>query len=188
MYEGLCPNFFIPQNNMFLTKIHGSAQVDLFKKLHGFYEENITFLKISPTIRRVIDVTVFSNFKINILDVTEISKNEFDAMLLAEIDSNEILFSNLQIFAKAIQTVKQLIYSTLTEYQIILVQKNTVSILRSAAFILLNIDKNTNANKLSYISDKKSRNMLKLVVKFGFLSDIVYIAMYYYKTNRYKEA
>lgn len=30
--------------------------------------------------------------------------------------------------------------------------------------------------------------MLKLVVRFGFLSDIVYIAMYYYKTNRYKEA
>lgn len=105
---------------MFLTKIHGSAQVDLFKKLYGFYEENITFLKISPTIRRVIDVIVFSNFKIYILDVTEIPKNEFDAMLFAEIDSNEILFSNLQIFAKAIQTVEQLIhrYSTLTEYQI----------------------------------------------------------------------
>ncbi|XP_065944369.1 cyclic GMP-AMP synthase-like receptor 2 [Magallana gigas] len=30
VYKGVCPNFFIPQNNLFLTKIHGSAQNRLF--------------------------------------------------------------------------------------------------------------------------------------------------------------
>lgn len=26
IYDGTCPNFFIPQNNLFLTNIHGAAQ------------------------------------------------------------------------------------------------------------------------------------------------------------------
>ncbi|XP_065927923.1 cyclic GMP-AMP synthase-like receptor [Magallana gigas] len=34
VYEGICPNFFIPQNNLFLTKVHGSAQNRLFLQLH----------------------------------------------------------------------------------------------------------------------------------------------------------
>ncbi|XP_065923774.1 uncharacterized protein [Magallana gigas] len=32
--EGICPNFFIPQNNLFLTKVNGSAQNRLFLQLH----------------------------------------------------------------------------------------------------------------------------------------------------------
>ena len=26
VYDGYCPNFFIPENNMFLNKVHGTAQ------------------------------------------------------------------------------------------------------------------------------------------------------------------
>ncbi|XP_078316899.1 cyclic GMP-AMP synthase-like receptor 2 [Crassostrea virginica] len=38
VYEGICPNFFIPQNNLFLTKIHGSAQRSLFLQLQSITE------------------------------------------------------------------------------------------------------------------------------------------------------
>lgn len=38
VYEGVCPNFFIPENNMFLTKCHGSAQRKLFCRLNAIYE------------------------------------------------------------------------------------------------------------------------------------------------------
>lgn len=39
-----------------------------------------------------------------------------------------------------------------------------------------------------YIADKMSCHMLKLAAKFGCVSDMLYIAMYYYKTLRYREA
>lgn len=38
IYEGVCPNFFIPQNNMFLGKINGSAQSELFDRLYEYYD------------------------------------------------------------------------------------------------------------------------------------------------------
>ncbi|XP_052722324.1 uncharacterized protein LOC128193107 [Crassostrea angulata] len=39
VYEGICPNFFIPQNNMFVSKVHGSAQNRLFLQLHELYKK-----------------------------------------------------------------------------------------------------------------------------------------------------
>ena len=39
-----------------------------------------------------------------------------------------------------------------------------------------------------YIADKRSCYMLKLTAKFGFVSDLLYIAMYFYKAFRYREA
>ena len=39
-----------------------------------------------------------------------------------------------------------------------------------------------------YIADKRSCYMLKLAAKFGCVSDLLYIAMYFYKTFRYRAA
>ena len=39
-----------------------------------------------------------------------------------------------------------------------------------------------------YIADKRSCYMLKLAAKFGFVSDLLYIAMHFYKAFRYREA
>lgn len=102
---------------MFLTKIHGSAQVNLFKQLYRDYEEysDIAFIS-SPTIRRIIEVRVFSNFnlRINFLYVTKLPGDEFDVYSFAEIESNEYCLPDLQTFAKAIKAVERLLYSPLT--------------------------------------------------------------------------
>ena len=39
-----------------------------------------------------------------------------------------------------------------------------------------------------YVADKMSCYMLKLAAKFGFVSDLLFLAMYYYKVRRYREA
>ena len=39
-----------------------------------------------------------------------------------------------------------------------------------------------------YIADKRSCYMLKLAAKFGYVSDLLYIAMYFNKTFRHREA
>ncbi|XP_065923604.1 uncharacterized protein [Magallana gigas] len=57
VYEGICPNFFIPQNNLFLTKVHGSAQNRLFLQLHELYKKGLACLLQSSSIRSyIIDV------------------------------------------------------------------------------------------------------------------------------------
>ncbi|XP_052683370.1 uncharacterized protein LOC128163760 [Crassostrea angulata] len=39
VYEGVCPNFFIPQNNLFLSRIYGENQRNLFRRLYHLYEK-----------------------------------------------------------------------------------------------------------------------------------------------------
>ncbi|XP_065921416.1 uncharacterized protein [Magallana gigas] len=57
VYEGICPNFFIPQSNLFLTKVHGSAQNRLFLQLHELYKKGLACLLQSSSIRSyIIDV------------------------------------------------------------------------------------------------------------------------------------
>nr|XP_011455268.2 uncharacterized protein LOC105347765 [Crassostrea gigas] len=190
VYEGICPNFFIPENNMFLGKIHGQAQTSLFRRLYGLYEKGITLLLHSPSIRSsIIDVLCNPRLTVCTDEHTLISEAEFDVQLFGEIYSTDVIKTlDLQDCMKYLHTVEQLIDSPLTQYQVVSLQKHTVTILQCTAFILHNMYTNTGVNKQMYIAHKMSRHMLKLAAKFGYVSDMLYIAMYYFKTLRYREA
>ncbi|XP_011448995.3 uncharacterized protein [Magallana gigas] len=190
VYEGISPNFFIPENNMFLSKIHGQAQTSLFRRLYGLYEKGIALLLHSLSIRSsIIDVLCNPRLTVCTDEHTLISEAEFDVELFAEIFStNSLHTSDLQHCMKSLHTVEQLIGSPLSQYQVVSLHKNTATILQCTAFILHNMYTNTGVNKQVYIADKLSRHMLKLASKFGYVSDMLYIAMYYYKTLRYREA
>ena len=75
-----------------------------------------------------------------------------------------------------------------TQYQVLTLQKIRSDILQSMAFILHNMYTNTCLNKQMNIADRMSCHMLKLAAKFGIISDMMYIAMFYYKTFIYREA
>nr|XP_034322925.1 uncharacterized protein LOC117688744 [Crassostrea gigas] len=190
VYEGICPNFFIPENNMFLSKIHGQAQTSLFRRLYGLYEKGITLLLHSPSIRSsIIDVLCNPRLTVCTDEHTLISEAEFDEELFGEIYSTDVIHtSDLQPCMKYLHTVEQLIGSPLAHYHVLCLQKHTATILQSTAFILHNMCTNTGVNKQMYLAHKMSRHMLKLAAKFGYVSDMLYIAMYYYKTLRYREA
>ena len=193
VYEGVCPNFFIPENNMFLNNVHGVAQRKLFTQLYGLYEKGMAFLLQSPSLSSCI-MNVLCNPRLSVCtdEWTLISDTELDAEFFAEIYVNDSLhatFSNLQKCMECLQIVGQLIRSPLTQCQVIMLQKHTASILQIAAFKLHDMYTNrSGVNKHLYITDKMSCYMLKLVAKFGFVSDLLYIVMYYYKARRYREA
>ncbi|XP_034322923.2 uncharacterized protein [Magallana gigas] len=214
VYEGISPNFFIPENNMFLSKIHGQAQTSLFRRLYGLYEKGIALLLHSPSIRSsIIDVLCNPRLTVCTDEHTLISEAEFDVQLFREICTYDALTinrselqhcmkyiqtieqlietlqtSDLQYCMNILHTVEQLIGSPLSQYHVISLQKHVATILQSTAFILHNMCTNTGVNKQVYIVDKMSRHMLKLAAKFGLVPDMLYIAMYYYKTLRYREA
>ncbi|XP_056016726.1 uncharacterized protein LOC125673588 [Ostrea edulis] len=190
VYEGVCPNFFIPENNMFLSNIHSEAQNRLFLRLFGFYEKGLASLLHSPSLRSYI-MNVLYNPRLSICtdEHTLVSEIEFDKEMFIEIFGVYSLpSSNLYLNMKYLNTVDQLTVSPLTQYQVLMLQVHTVAILHNAAFTLQNMYRNTTENKLMYIADRMSCHMLKLTDKFGCISDRLYIAMYYYKTLRYTEA
>ncbi|XP_062572647.1 uncharacterized protein LOC134234585 [Saccostrea cucullata] len=195
VYEGVCPNFFIPGNNMFLSKIHGVKQHQLFSRLYGMYERGFEFLLhslYSLSIRScIIDFLQNPENSIGIEDYTLISEADFDRLLFGE-TLRYYLIQKLDIQScirfRYLQTIEQMIESPiLTQYQVVMLQNITAFVLQSTAFIL-HMGTYTLQNKLRYRADKISCYMLKLAAKFGCITDMLYIAMYYYKTLRYKEA
>nr|XP_022344730.1 uncharacterized protein LOC111137539 [Crassostrea virginica] len=191
VYKGYCPNFFIPENNMFLTKVHGVAQMNLFTQLYCLYEKGIAFLLQSPSISSSI-MGVLCNPRLSVCtdESTLISEAVFDNKLIVELSMNVLVpQSSLISCMETLHMVEQLIRSPLTKCQICMLQKTTANNLQTSAFMLHDMFTNTaEGNKQLYISDKRSCYMLKLAVKFGCVSDLLYVAMYFYKTFRHREA
>ncbi|XP_062586522.1 uncharacterized protein LOC134248123 [Saccostrea cucullata] len=188
VYEGVCPNFFIPDNNMFLSKIHGVKQHQLFIRLSELYGKGLAFLLHSPSIRSyIIDVLYNPRNSICTDDHTLFSEVEFDRYLFNELLNNRLGSSaewDIQICIRYLHTIEQVIGSPLlTQYQVLKLQTITAFFLQRTAFIL-HMDAD---NKLRYRADKISCHMLKLSAKFCIITDMLYLAMYYYKTFRYME-
>nr|XP_022307987.1 uncharacterized protein LOC111113988 [Crassostrea virginica] len=188
VYEGVCPNFFIPENNLFLSKVHGSAQRNLFLELQGLYEKGLACLLQSPSIKSYI-TNVLYNPRLSICTNEDrmISEWDHDRELFFEIDAYTSP-KNLDHCIKYLHTIELMIGEPLTQYQVLTLQNITATILQSTAFTLHNMYTNTGLNKQMYIADRMSCLMLKLAAKFVFVSDMMYIAMFYCKTFRFREA
>ncbi|XP_034325102.2 uncharacterized protein [Magallana gigas] len=190
VYKGICPNFFIPQNNMFLTKVYGSAQNRLFLQLHELYKKGLACLLQSSSIRSYI-IHVLYNPRLSICTDESMIRSEvdFDMLIFATFSAVRISARSLYQTTKAIHVIEQFVESPMTHHQVVIIQRITAFILQSTSFLLIqNIHTNTGVDKQMYIADKLSCHMLKLAAKFGCVSDMLYIAMYYYKTLRYREA
>ncbi|XP_052683224.1 uncharacterized protein LOC128163635 [Crassostrea angulata] len=190
VYQGVCPNFFIPKNNLFLSRIYGRDQRNLFRRLYHLYEKGLFLLLHISSMRQYIPQGfIFPDRLIVFGDCNLGSEFVVDFKLSEEIKNcDRLSVNNLQDCAKALLVIEQLTCLPLNSNTIIMLQKHTATILQCTAFVLHNkyIDKNDNKN--TYIRDKKACHLLRLSMKFGYLSDMLYIAMFYYKTFRYKEA
>nr|XP_022298647.1 uncharacterized protein LOC111107655 [Crassostrea virginica] len=192
VYEGVCPNFFIPENNMFLNKVHGVAQRNLFTELNGLYEKGIAFLLQIPSISSyIMDVLCNPRLSVCTDERTLISEVKLDRELFNEICMREAVPPNINLptCIKYLSVVEQLIRSPLRQCQVPMLQKLTATVLQTSAFVLHEMYTNTSGdNKQMYIADKRSCYMLKLAAKFGYVSDLLYSAVYFYQTSRHREA
>ncbi|KAK3087665.1 hypothetical protein FSP39_008918 [Pinctada imbricata] len=50
-----CPNFFLPENNMFIGKIHGENKRNLLKELGSLYRQGYLILQNIPVIRNELE-------------------------------------------------------------------------------------------------------------------------------------
>uniref|UniRef100_K1PE84 Uncharacterized protein n=1 Tax=Magallana gigas TaxID=29159 RepID=K1PE84_MAGGI len=185
VYEGICPNFFIPQNNLFLTKVHGSAQNRLFLQLNELYKKGLACLLQSSSIRSyIIDILYNPTLSICMM----MSEVDYDVEVADESTQCFYNFAQPCHITKYIHMIEQFVESPMTQYQVVVLQKFTSYVLHLTSFLLQNMYTFAGVNKQLYIAVKISCHMLKLAAKVGCISDMLYIAMYYYKTLRYSEA
>lgn len=57
-YSGYCPNFFIPQNNLFVYKIFGVDQERLFTQMYNLYCSKEKCLALAPSLQKNVETYI----------------------------------------------------------------------------------------------------------------------------------
>lgn len=178
VYEGVCPNFFIPENNMFLTKFHGSAQRKLFCRLNSIYEVGPTCIlnwlsmpDHSPSLYS------YTRGKTNDLYIKELY-NELAVYALPR-------YLNFQTCLGTLKSIEKLAHSNCDGISALVVQMTYVSMLQHVAFQLLSL--NREDNNRAYNFDDISCVAIMQTATLGGVSDLIFSAMYYYRVKKYRE-
>ncbi|XP_062582351.1 uncharacterized protein LOC134244092 [Saccostrea cucullata] len=185
VYCGVFPNFFIPQNNMFRNKVVGVTRKSLLRQLHLYYRMGVSCLLLSPTLRSILESALSSPSIV-------LSAAEGKFLSLVDLDIcgiNELCNLNFPaqkiwqfyIYLKSINTLSRL---SLSSYQLLTLQYCTAESLVHLAFIMTN-SASCYTHKNIYYIDTIICGMLKMAAILGPVSDLLYLALYYYRTERY---
>ncbi|XP_062622206.1 uncharacterized protein LOC134283745 [Saccostrea cucullata] len=188
---GECPNFFIPENNMFRVKVTGSVQDALFRQLYDLYCKGISCLLLSETIRPYLSQAIVNRKLIICTEENSlISSTELDFSFFKEVKGLiHKSIDSIEEFKVYMKYIKKIITENLTPYQTATLQLSTSAVLRSIALLIQN--KNhilKNCNKIQYKSTKVSNILLQLSCKFGYVSDFLYLAAYLYRDCRFEHS
>ncbi|XP_052717325.1 uncharacterized protein LOC128189667 [Crassostrea angulata] len=193
VHRGVLPNFFIPQNNMFTSKlstVEGTRTRDcLLEQLNGYYEIGATCLLLSPTVRNIIEPVICNNLvRLVPLLVHIKSAADTDVCIRKEIYSVMDISSNdIGKNFRILRFILILSNQSLTEYKMLTLQKCTADVLVQSAFLYLH-SSTESINKRVYRSDRLIGNLLMLACRVGNVSCLLYLAMYYYRKCRYRKA
>ena len=177
---------------MFLNNVYGYSREMLYTRMQSLYEMGIVFLLQSPSIRSLI-TRLLCNPSLSFVthESNLLSEVELDFHLFREIFASNIShrFVDLCVCLEYLEVVEQMLCSPNSDIQILVLQNLIVRILQSSAFLLQCMQfPTTGCNRDKYSRDRMLRNMLNLAARFGCATDLLYIAMYYYQTCRYREA
>lgn len=156
---------------MFLNNIHGEAQQSLFAQLYGLYEKGVSLLLQSPSIRPYI-VDVLCNPRLMVFTDEDIliSEAELDEEYFSIVIQifDELSSSDIRQCMNALNK-DQLTGSSMSHYQVVMVQKCLVSFLQYVAFVLHNTYSTQRANKKMYTAYRMFCHILKLADKMGYV-------------------
>ncbi|XP_065924470.1 uncharacterized protein [Magallana gigas] len=192
VHRGVLPNFFIPQNNMFagkLSTVRGArTRQCLLEQLNGYYGMGVTCLLQSTTVRAMIEPVICNSFfRVEPLLGHIKSVADTDACINTELLGNEFPLENSRTNFLILRFITVLSNLSLTEYETLTLQKCTADVLVKTAFLYLN-SLTENTNKAVCRSDRLIGNLLKLAGRVGDVSRLLYLALYYNRTCRYREA
>ncbi|XP_061176144.1 uncharacterized protein LOC133185101 [Saccostrea echinata] len=182
VHTGCLPNFFIPENNMFLGKVVGPQQMSLFQKLEKIYTMDVTCLLQSPFLREILIPALSALYlKSNIKSELDIDIALQKEMTLSGLDFICTDFQKIKIYLETIGNLSQ--FNHRTTFQL-----NVVDVLIAVGMSLKWKCARRTKNKLYYQINRSIIQMFTLVSKIGFVSDKLHLAMYLYDIGKYKRA
>ncbi|XP_056015570.1 uncharacterized protein LOC125674082 [Ostrea edulis] len=189
VYRGEFPNFFIPQNNMFLNKVVGHARTSLLEQLNRYYRMGVSCLLHSKTLRSILLPALISpSFVLHSAEGHYNAVEDVDRVLKKEIfplSFHEKEFTHCLLLLKSIDKLSRLSFSP---YQTLSLQHATAEVLTQTAFVMLN-NASCCTHRQVYILDKTVCNMLRLAARVGSVTQsLLYLALYYYRMGRYNDA
>lgn len=177
---------------MFHCKIVGASREALLAKLCEYYEmKEIDCLLKSPSISSTLSNIEFFLVSKRFSDGHTLSLEDEDKTIRDEFSkisfrTQKTLFPECTATLTAIYVLKQI---KLSQLQQLTLQYAECSIFQNMAFLLSNSSRiNISGNKCWYKVDKTIINMLTYSSKIGHVSDLLYLAVYFYKTGRYLKA
>ena len=190
VYRGECPNFLIPQNNMFRGKVVGHTQVGLFDKLYGLYCKGLPCLLLSPTLQKCL--------KLPILDRTLTFRTDKDSIisgfLLDQCLFREVISSNVtsptdfRAFVGFLVSIQQILMSGLSLFQAVTAQYLLSKLIQNFSWLLSSQIKHALSCKKRYFICDNSLKTMKLASTVGCASEILSLAMLYYKIFQYEQS
>ncbi|XP_062591694.1 uncharacterized protein LOC134253198 [Saccostrea cucullata] len=184
---GECPNFFIPQNNMFRVKVTGSVQNVLFNALYGLYQKGISCLVLSSTLSPYISKAIlYRTLRVSTDESSFMTSTELDISLFEELPPFTYGLS-FEFFADFMNRIEAFKRKRLTPYEVVTLQCLTSNVLKDTAQL---IENNTflNRNRIVYGKYSKVTTLLNFSCKIGNMSLTLYLAMVFYRARRYEQS
>lgn len=188
---GCCPNFFIPQNNMFKVKVTGRAQAALFDQLYEFYANGIECLCLSPTLVQLCFSDAIINKNLPSMQETSIYLK--DVHVLEELQTiGKILLpcyvKNSEEAVVLMNRIELFLRGNITKYQAAIVQYMTTLIIRYAGMIQQRKLQKKLCRKHTYLAKKYACSLLKFSSAIGGVPEHLYLAMFYYGNGQYEQS
>jgi hypothetical protein len=188
VYRGDFPNFFIPQNNMFVNKVVGDVRTSLLERLDRYYRMGVSCLLHSPTLRSILVPALSSpSFVLHSADGHYNAVEDLDHVAFTEILTFSFRFKNLTDCFLMLRSIDRLSRLPLSPYQTLTLQHATAGVVTYAAFVMID-DASYCTHRQVYTLDKTICNMLKLAARVGCVSQSLYLALYHYRMGRYNDA
>ncbi|XP_062612491.1 uncharacterized protein LOC134274250 [Saccostrea cucullata] len=172
-------------NNMFINKVEDDARESLLQQLYQYYRMGVSCLLLSPTLRSILEPALCRpSFMLSPAEGEFISVADLVMCGMLEILSKDFSAQHIwesYIYLKSMNTLSQL---SISSYQLLTLQYCTAQTLVRLAFLMAN-STSCCTQKTIYNSDTIICGMLKMAARLGYVSHLLYLAMYYYRTGRY---
>lgn len=201
VYTGYCPSFFIPENNLFREKVTGHTQSFLFHQLYCLYNEGLHCILKCPTIQPKFNVAILNESLLRTSEETDITTSCLELRSIHNLSHSikekgtvskleaKDPTSCLKNFILLLNQIDLSLKKDLNPYQALTIQTIASPIFHNIAMSIQDrVDHSFFNNRDTYKSMKTALSLLKLSCIIGSVSEILYLAMYYYRNCRYQRS
>ena len=181
-----CPNFFIPENNMFASKVHGAARKHLLLYLVPLYQEGYYCLLRCPSIQHELHAIIQQPLMVNITERREESdKCQVEVELILELWNSKPSLKIVQSeIIKQLQDLDNIISTNNLEFEQGILGLWRNYLLQNLA-ISICIGGSVTVNEAS---DRSRSSNMHMIPAFDVTRHVLYTALYHYQRGTYSDA